>query len=89
MPSRLSLLSERLAIHRLPPSGFVSVTRTAGELSVVCAEGWPVASATNSTGWRCLKLEGPFALTQSGVLAPLAQALVAAHAAGWDRQRTD
>lgn len=84
---RLTLLGERLAVCRLPPStpwpalppsGFVSVTRTADELSVVCAEGWPIAGAVCAEGWRCLKLEGPFELTASGILAPLARALAAA-----------
>ena len=62
----------------LPPSRFVSVTRGGDELSVVCAEGWPIAGAVRAEGWRCLKLEGPFELTASGILAPLAQALAAA-----------
>jgi hypothetical protein len=29
-------------------------------------------------GWRCLRLKGPFALDETGVLAPLATALAAA-----------
>lgn len=83
----LRLLPDRLAVCRLPPtapwpalppSGFVSATRTTAELSVVCAEGWPIEGAVRGEGWRCLRLEGPFELTASGILAPLAQALAAA-----------
>lgn len=84
---RLSLLPDRLIVCRLPPTaawpalpstGFVSVTRTMDELSIVCPEGWPIEGAARAEGWRCLKLEGPFALTTSGILAPVAQALAAA-----------
>lgn len=62
----------------LPAGGFVSVTRTADELSVICAEDWPIAGAQRSNGWRCLTLQGPFDLAASGVLAPLAGALAQA-----------
>jgi uncharacterized protein len=47
---------------------FISITRTADELSIVC----PVASARaglpTSESWICLKLEGPFPFSQTGVL---------------------
>jgi uncharacterized protein len=47
---------------------FTSITRTADELSVVC----PAASIPNDvapgTPWTCLKLEGPFPFSQTGVL---------------------
>ena len=85
MTRRLSLGPERLSVCRLPrrprhgpalpAAGFLSVTRSADEISVICDEGWPVAGARRSDGWRCLKLEGPFDLALTGVLAPLAAAL--------------
>lgn len=84
MTRRLTLLPDRLSVCRLPadapwpdraPEGFVSVTRTAEELSIVCPESWPVNGARRSDGWRCLKLEGPFELSESGILAPLVAAL--------------
>ena len=86
--ARLSLrvLPGELAICRLPPSadvpgwavgdGFVSITRTAAELSIVCAEGRVPAGVRHDGGWRCLELVGPFDLSATGillsVLAPLA-----------------
>jgi hypothetical protein len=66
------------AILRLPPDApvpdwttkgaFTSITRTADELSIVCpAENIP-KEITPGTRWICLKLEGPFPFSQTGVL---------------------
>jgi len=57
---------------------FFSVTRTSEELSVVCLANQVPSSLTAETGWRALKVHGPFALSEIGVLAALAAAL--AHA---------
>ena len=47
---------------------FTSITRTADELSIVCpTENIPKEIATGSR-WICLKLEGPFPFSQTGVL---------------------
>lgn len=47
---------------------FTSVTRTADELSVVCpAENLP-ADVHSLHRWVCLKLEGPFPFSLTGVL---------------------
>jgi hypothetical protein len=47
---------------------FTSITRTADELSIVCpAENLP-SDVQSSHRWICLKLEGPFPFTQTGVL---------------------
>lgn len=56
----------------IPPwadgEGFVSITRTADELSIVCrADRVPVGIQT-STPWSCFKLQGPFAFDESGVV---------------------
>ncbi len=90
MPHTLTLLPGEYAICQLPAEAaaptvatgsiFLSVTRTADELSVVCrAEDAPAASRVEA-GWRCLKLAGPFAFDEVGVLAsvaaPLAEAAV-------------
>jgi hypothetical protein len=75
-------------ISRLPPEdplprwadgpGFVSISRTADELSVVCPEERVPAGVLGEAKWRCLKFVGPFAFDQAGiavaVLAPLAAA---------------
>ena len=47
---------------------FSSITRTADELSIVCRlENLP-ASAPSPHRWVCLKLEGPFEFSLTGVL---------------------
>jgi hypothetical protein len=66
------------AIVRQPPNvpipawaatgDFTSVTRTAEELSIVCpADNIPKELAPGLL-WICLKLEGPFPFSQTGVL---------------------
>lgn len=85
---RLDLLPGELAIGRLDPSGPlpawlasaqpVSVTRTADELSVVAPSALFPADVEASRGWRALKVEGPFALNETGVLAALTAPLAAA-----------
>jgi len=87
-PARLTLsvLPQSLAICRLPPGDvlpgwidwaapFLSVTRTAEEISVVCrAESVP-AGIRCEPDWRALKVEGPLDLSMTGVLAGLAAPL--------------
>jgi hypothetical protein len=61
--------------------GFFSVTRTADELSIICATAHvppATASVARDDGWRALKLIGPFAFTEVGILLGLAAPLAAA-----------
>lgn len=86
IPLQISLLPGRYSVCRLAPNAavpalsgaFFSVTRTAVELSIVCAEAQAPAGARCEPGWRVLRLEGPFAFDQVGVLlavlAPLGEA---------------
>jgi uncharacterized protein len=84
----LSVLPGSFAIVRmardaaLPPwaiaRDFFSVTRTSEELSVVCQENQVPAGFEAETGWRALKVQGPFALSEIGVLAALAAPLAGA-----------
>jgi hypothetical protein len=71
-------LSDLYAILRQPPNTpvpawatkgeFTSITRTPEELSIVCpAENIPKDVAPGPR-WICLKLEGPFPFSQTGVL---------------------
>ncbi|MDQ6800303.1 MAG: ACT domain-containing protein [Acidobacteriota bacterium] len=71
-------LRDTFAIVRLPSpeeiprwaSGeFVSITRTADELSIVCRESAVPAGNQADRGWECLKVEGPMPLTTVGVAA--------------------
>lgn len=61
-------------------TSLVSITRTAEELSIVCAEAAAPEGARVERGWACLVLEGPIPFTETGVLsgllAPLAGAKV-------------
>lgn len=59
---------------------FFSVTRTSDEVSIVCLADQVPSGVASETGWRALKVKGPFALSEIGVLAaltaPLADAKV-------------
>lgn len=47
---------------------FHSITRTSDELSVVCLASNVPADVQSPPLWICLKLEGPFPFSQTGVL---------------------
>jgi uncharacterized protein len=47
---------------------FTSITRTADELSIVCAADSIPKNVDPGPRWICLKLEGPFPFSQTGVL---------------------
>ena len=47
---------------------FTSITRTADELSIVCPAANLPPDVKSLHRWSCLKLEGPFAFSQTGIL---------------------
>jgi hypothetical protein len=47
---------------------FTSITRTADELSIVCPTDNIPKSVEPGLRWVCLKLEGPFPFSQTGIL---------------------
>lgn len=56
---------------------FTSITRSSDELSIVCpCDGLP-AEVHSSHRWVCLKLEGPFPFSQTGVLLSFIEPLSA------------
>lgn len=57
---------------------FISITRTPEETSIVCAVADVPPGARFEGGWRLIKVEGPFDLSQVGILASLASPLAAA-----------
>lgn len=87
---RLSLLAVdgTFAICRLDPHEPVpacatscpvwSVTRTADELSIVCAESAVPNGVPCERGWRCLRVAGPIPFSAIGVLASLTAPLAGA-----------
>jgi hypothetical protein len=62
----------------LPADGFVSVTRTAYEISVVCETHAVPDGVLVEFGWALLEFQGPFAFALTGILdsaaGPLARA---------------
>ena len=86
----LSLLPGRFAISKLAPDAhlpawasrgsFYSVTRTREELSIIVEEAHVPVGTQSQSGWRALRVRGPFVLSEVGVLAsltaPLADASV-------------
>ena len=88
MPQRIRLLPRKMAILRYAPgyafavpggTGFFSLIRTGGELSIVMAQDQaPKRAPRRSTNWRLFEVRGPFELNAIGILAsitaPLAEA---------------
>jgi hypothetical protein len=62
----------------LSGGGFASVTRTAHELSLVCAESAVPQGIQCEPGWRIFKIEGPLDFALTGILASVAQPLAEA-----------
>ncbi|HEY6338207.1 MAG TPA: ACT domain-containing protein [Candidatus Sulfotelmatobacter sp.] len=54
---------------------FTSVTRTADEISVVCSAKNIPEDISSGPRWTCLKLEGPFLFSQTGILLSFIQPL--------------
>jgi len=87
---QLSVLRERLSVTRFAADApipywategsFFSVTRTADELSIVALESLTPAGVQSQPGWGALKVHGPFAFSEIGVVsalaAPIAQAKI-------------
>lgn len=81
----LTVLPGRYAISKLDAKAdvplwaregqFVSVTRTAAELSIVCPEEKVPAGVSCVPGWRVLKCEGPLDWALTGIVASLAEPL--------------
>jgi hypothetical protein len=71
-------LTDPYAIVRLAPDApvpdwamkgeFTSISRSSDELSIVCPTASLPADVHSSHHWICLKLEGPFPFSQTGVL---------------------
>jgi gluconokinase len=75
----VSRLPAELAIPEWAKTGaFCSLTRTPGELSIVCREDGVPAHVTAERGWRCLRVEGELEFSLVGVLASLVDPLARA-----------
>ena len=87
-PLELSLLPGRFAISRLDPSAripawaqsgsFLSVTRTAEELSIVSPEDAVPPGTAARGGWKAWRVAGTLDFSLTGVLASIAEPLARA-----------
>ena len=83
-PRRAVAVCRLQASERIPSwalelhEGFMSITRTPDELSIVCPEEAVPPDTTVEEGFRALVLPGPIPFTETGVLASLATPLAAA-----------
>ena len=85
---RLKRLAGSYAVSQLDPcapiptwadgEGFVSVSRSDDELSIVCRAERVPGDVRHESGWACYKFLGPFAFDETGivsaVIAPLSDA---------------
>jgi uncharacterized protein len=82
------VLPERLAVCQLPADapvpfwaqegGFLCVTRSPDELSIVCEDQRVPEGVRVERGWVALKLEGPYPFSMTGVLTSFLQPLAEA-----------
>jgi uncharacterized protein len=80
-------LRSAYAIVRLAPDGsvperatkgeFTSITRTEEELSIVCPTENLPSDVSSPHRWICLKLQGPFPFSQTGILLSFIEPLSA------------
>jgi hypothetical protein len=82
----LTVVETRLGVCRLEAGAavptwadhageFVSITRTADELSIVCAADAVPAGVPMEGPWRAFKVQGPLVMTLIGVVAAIANPL--------------
>ncbi|HZQ67031.1 MAG TPA: ACT domain-containing protein [Terriglobales bacterium] len=79
MKLRFRKLQGSFAICQLPAraptpawalaGSFTSISRSDDELSVVCPQAQVPAEIDSDGGWACLKLEGPFPFSETGILS--------------------
>lgn len=84
----LVLLDEILTICRLDRDvpipqwalrgDFVSITRTAEELSIVCSQPELPPDTPHEPDWRCFQVAGPLSFSLTGILAMLTRPLAEA-----------
>jgi len=62
----------------LPTASFWTVTRADDELSIVCSADAVPTDRSHESGWRLLRLTGPFPFDLTGILASVLTPLAAA-----------
>jgi hypothetical protein len=84
----LQVLAGQYTIHRFSPesglpvevldSSFLSITKTADELSIVCDAEIGLESEQSESDWSCIKVLGPLDFSLTGILAKLSGVLAEA-----------
>lgn len=59
----------------VPTTGFVSITRTLEEVSIVCLEDAVPQGEAAEYGWRCFRISGTLDFSLVGILAEVADCL--------------
>ena len=82
---KFSRVQGSFAICRLPAKtavpgwalegAFLAIVSTANEVSVVCSQLQVPSEVKHESGWACLKLEGPFPFSETGILSSFIQPL--------------
>ena len=85
---KLAVLDGEYTVHRFSPEsaipldalkgGFMSITRTDDELSILCDSKIPVDSVKSEDGWACIKVLGPLDFGLTGILARVSGVLAKA-----------
>ena len=88
-PLKLQVLGETMAICRLEATSplpdwaygdeFYSITRSSEELSIICPAAVIPTGIKAESGWRAIKVVGPFDFSLTGVLSSLLEPLAAAN----------
>lgn len=55
--------------------GFLSISRTEDELSIMCRQERIPGEVQADTGWACFKLQGPFAFDETGIVLSVIEPL--------------
>jgi hypothetical protein len=56
----------------LPSKGFINLTRTEAELSIICSQTAVPQGVQSEDGWAAVEVEGPLDFSLTGILASLA-----------------
>ncbi|MFC6338085.1 ACT domain-containing protein [Pseudomonas sp. CCM 7891] len=85
---RLKVLPELYSISRLDSKdpipawadgdGFVSIARSADELSIVCHQSRVPEGIKSDRDWSCIQLVGPFAFDETGIVLSVVRPLTEA-----------
>ncbi len=71
----LAAVAERSGARVGRGDGFISISRSDNELSIVCREKRVPSDVQTERGWRCMKVVGPFGLDETGIIYAIVKPL--------------